>query len=155
MSSLAVSRPLIEAFNYNLSLDNGTNAGFSRITELRADISVSSYREAGSVLVIKDPNEVEYNNFTLETGVSSDPTFYNWVVNILSAIMGSGTGLPTQFDKRNATLYCFNRDKTIAKKIHIYGAFPVAFVAGEWDNSEDRILIEKLTLAYDYFTITT
>lgn len=155
MSSLAATRPLIEAFNFNLSLDNGTNAGFSRITEGRLEISVSSYREAGAVLVVKDPNEVEFSNITLETGASGDATFYNWVVNILSAIMGSGTGLPTQLDKRNATLYCFNRDKTIAKKIHIYGAFPVAFVAGEWDNSEDRVLIEKLTLAYDYFTITT
>lgn len=155
MSSLATTRPLIEAFNFNLSLDNGTNSGFSRITEMRTDISVTSYREAGAVLTTKDPNEVEFNNVTLETGASSDFTFYNWVISIISTIMGSGTGMPTRLDKRNATLYCFNRDKSIAKKIHIYGAFPVAFVAGEWDNAEDRILIEKLTLAYDYFTITT
>lgn len=155
MSSLASSRTLFPTFEFQLSIDGGTNTGFSKITELRTDISVDSYREAGSVLPVKDPGEVEFTNITFETGISLDLTFYTWVTNILSSIMGFSGGLPVQLDKRNATIYCLNRDKSIGKKIHIYGAFPVTFVAGEWDNGEDRVVIERLTLAYDYYEITT
>lgn len=154
MSSLATSRQLFESFNFTLALDGGTNSGFSKISELRTDISVMSYREAGAVLPIKDPNEVEFANITLDTGISTDLTFYTWVTNIIQAIMGFASGLPVQLDKRNATIYCLNRDKSIGKKIHIYGAFPVGFVAGEWDNAEDRVVIERLTLAFDYYEIT-
>jgi phage tail-like protein len=155
LSSLASTRTLYEAFNFGLSIDGGTTSGFSKVSELRTNISTTTYREAGSVLNIKDPNEVDFTDITLETGVSNDLTFYTWTTNIIQAIMGAIGGLPVQLDKRNATIYCYNRDKSIGKKIHIYDAFPVAFVAGEWDNNEDRVIIERLTLTFDYYEITT
>lgn len=155
MASLASNRKLFEIFNFGLSIDGGTTSGFSKISELRTNISTIAYREAGSVLNIKDPNEVDFNDITLDTGMSNDLTFYTWTTNIIQAIMGFSGGLPTTLDKRNATIYCYNRDKSAGKKIHLYNAFPVGFVAGEWDNNEDRVIIERLTLTFDFYEITT
>ena len=153
-NSLAISRLLIESFNFQLNIDAVSFASFSKISSLSTSTSVSKYREAGAILPIKDPDEVEFSNLTLETGASNDLTFYNWNNNIIQNIMGFGTGLPIALDKRNATLYCFGRDKSVIKKIQIYGAFPIEFTAGDWDNDQDKVLIEKLTLAYDYFVIS-
>ena len=152
--SLADTRLLIEAFNYQLNIDSFSFASFSKLTQLATTTTVAEYREAGALLPIKDPNEISFGNFTLEGGASDDLTFYNWNNHIAQNIMGFGTGLPVALDKRNATLYCLGRDKTVIKKIHIFGAFPVEFVVGDWDSDQDKVLIEKLTIAYDYFVIS-
>ena len=152
--ALSNSRLLIEAFNWQLNIDAFSFASFSKVSQLATTTTVTEYREAGSLLPVKDPSEIAFSNFTLEGGASNDLTFYNWNNNIAQNVMGFGTGLPVALDKRNATLYCFGRDKSIIKKVQIYGAFPVEFIAGDWDNDQDRVLIEKLTLAFDYFVIS-
>ncbi|HBQ18605.1 MAG TPA: phage tail protein, partial [Myxococcales bacterium] len=34
-------------------------------------------------------------------------------------------------------------------------AWPVKFVAGEWDNDSDEVVIESVTLTYDWFDTPT
>lgn len=158
MSSLATSRELHEGFNFAVSVDTGFSWGgevarFSKLSSLDLNTTVTTYREGGSTLPIKDPDAVEFPPITLETGASQHLFFYTWAANIALSVNGTTDGLPIAIDKRNLTVYQFNRKKQVVKKIHIFHAFPTQFVAGEWDNAEDRVVIERLTLAYDYYTI--
>ncbi len=151
--SNAVSRPLIESFNFRLVIDKLGDINFARVSALTTTMSVNAYREGGSMLSIKDPDMVEFADITCERGVSYSELIYEWVLSVTQDIMGDVQGMPTFIKKRNATLYEYTRDKQVAKRIQLYGLFPTSFTAGEWDNGQDQVLIEKLTLAYDYFEI--
>jgi phage tail-like protein len=151
--SLAVSRSLVEAFNFRLMIDGLGSTNFSKVGELKMEFGIHSYREAGATLPVKDPEFIEFDNFVLERGVSFEPEIYNWCLRAAQRVMGTTFGRPVVTDKRNATLYQYTRDKQIAKRWQIYGAFPVSFVSGTWNNNEDQVLIETLTLAYDFFEI--
>lgn len=150
---LAVRRPLIEAFNFRLSIDGLGVTDFAKVSQLQMSFGVNKYREGGATLTVKDPDLLEVEDISLERGVSFSEEVYAWILSISQQLMGATLGLPVRIDKRNATLYEYTRDKQIAKRIQIYGAFPTMFVAGEWNNFEDQVLIEKLTLAYDFFEI--
>lgn len=158
MSSLATARELHSGFDFAINVDTGFSWGgelarFSKISSLEMKTSVFTYREGGANLPIKDPDMVDFPDITLETGASQRLHFYTWAANIALAVNGSTDGLPIPVDKRNLTIYQFNRSKEVVKKIHLYNAFPTQFIAGEWDNAEDKVVIERLTLAYDFFVI--
>ncbi len=151
--SLATARPLIEAFNFRLMIDGMGSTDFAKVSQLQMTFGVNKFKEAGATLTTKDPDSIELEDITLERGVSFSEEVYNWCLLTAQSIMGSTLGFPSLTPKRNATLYEYTRDKQIAKRIQLYGAFPINFVAGEWNNFEDQVLIEKLTLSYDFFEI--
>ncbi len=69
---------------------------------------------------------------------------------------GIGAGLPPDGFTRNATI--LNRDRTkltTIRKYVIYGAWPTKYVAGEWDNTVDEVVIESLTLTFDRWELVT
>lgn len=153
MASLASTRELHSAFAFHVTIDGWEGAKFSKISALETNVSTFTYREAGSNLLIKDPDQVDFPNVTLETGASNSVFFYAWANSIVRCVVGNSAGLPVAVDKRNVTVYQYNRQRKPIRKIQLYGAFPTQFVAGEWDNAEDKIVIERLTLAFDFFDI--
>jgi hypothetical protein len=41
-------------------------------------------------------------------------------------------------------------DNELMREWTLVGAWPTKYVAGDWDNTVDEVVIETLTLAYDY-----
>lgn len=154
--SLAIARPLHEAFNFHVSI--GTDeAKFSRCAPLRMTINFNTYREAGSIVPIKDPNEVDFENITLSRGVSNSRAFYDWANSVAAVTVGLRNGMmiiPQRYSK-NLTIYQKDRTKKTIQKYFIYEAVPVDFVAGEWDSTRDEVVMESLTLSYKYFVCST
>jgi phage tail-like protein len=111
------------------------------------------------VTSIKDPDEVTFKNATLERGASRDRAFYDWVMQTITAArgprnLGLGEDLKLDTFKRDITVFQLDRErKTSIRKHRLFGAWPVAFVAGDWDNGRDEVIIERLTLAYDWFEL--
>lgn len=153
MASLASARELHGAFAFHVMIDGWEGAKFSKVSSLETNISTFTYREAGSNLPIKDPDQVEFPNVTLETGASHSTFFYTWANSLMRCIVGTTDGLPIIVDKRNVTIYQYDRQRIVVKKFQLYNAFPTQFVAGEWDNAEDKVVIERLILTYDYFDV--
>lgn len=149
---LAISRPLHEAFNFHVTMGHD-DALFSSFGPLRVNISVNTYREAGSVLPIKDPGDVDFENVTLSRGKSTSKAFYNWANDVIDASIGLRDGMmiiPQQYVK-TLTVYQRDRTKKTIQKYFIYDAFPVECIAGDWDNAKDEVVFERVTLAYKYF----
>jgi phage tail-like protein len=150
--SLATSRPLYEAFNFHVSLGQD-DALFTTFGPLRTTVSVVTYREAGAILPIKDPNDIDFENVTLTRGVSKSRVFYDWINSVINSVIGTTSGLaikPSDYVK-NLTVYQRDRTKKTIQKYYMYNAFPVECVAGDWDNTKDEVLFERVTLAYQYF----
>ncbi len=45
------------------------------------------------------------------------------------------------------------RDGTTLRRWSLSRAWPVKFVAGDWDNEADENVIESVTLSYDFFEL--
>ena len=46
-----------------------------------------------------------------------------------------------------------DRDGTTLRRWSLSRAWPVKFVAGDWDNEADENVIESVTLTYDFFEL--
>lgn len=149
--SLAISRPLYEAFNFHVSLGQD-DALFTQFGPLRSNTTVLTYREAGSVLPIKDPGDTDFENVTLSRGVSKSKVFYDWASVAIGATIGTSAGLAIKPDYlKDLTVYQRDRTKKTLQKYYVYNAFPVECIAGDWDNTKDEVLFERVTLAYSYY----
>jgi hypothetical protein len=67
------------------------------------------------------------------------------------AITSSGLGLTDVFQKRNLDIVQQDRDGTTLRRWSLSRAWPVKFVASDWDNEVGENVIESVTLTYDFF----
>jgi len=154
--SLANARQLFEGFNFDVAIDGGGTAKFSSFGPLRMNISFSVYREAGSLLPIKDPNEVDFENVTLTRGASKSRLFYDWANSVAMMTVGLTNGamiVPQRYTK-TITIYQKDRKKQTIQKYYLHDAFPVECVAGDWDNNKDEAVFERLVLTYRYYVVS-
>jgi phage tail-like protein len=124
-------------------------AVFQKCSELKMEVEVSSIREGGTLTPHKQPALVSYPDITLERGMSSDGGLYDWSQLVADAAQQSGLVEPEY--KKTIDIVQIDRARKPRLRFRLYGAFPVGYVAGEWDNESSEFVIEKMTIAYDYF----
>ena len=83
-------------------------------------------------------------------GMSEPPSKY-WFQDV--AITSSGLGLTDVNYKRNLDVVQQDRDGVTLRRWSLSRAWPIKFVAGEWDNESDENVIEQVTLTYDFFEL--
>ena len=64
------------------------------------------------------------------------------------AITSSGLGLTDVNYKRNIDIVQQDRDGSTLRRWSLSSAWPVKFVAGDWDNEADENVIESVTLTF-------
>ena len=156
---LAKSRELYEAFAFQVEVvgEPGMGAAFSKCGPLEVNIGVDSYREGGSAIPIKDPGVVDFPDLVLERGASSSSAFYDWAMTIANLAAGlENTGaensgaVPPNF-KRDLIIVQFDRQRRRVRTHTIVRAWPTKFRAGDWAGDRNDVVIESMTLSYDYF----
>ena len=65
----------------------------------------------------------------------------------------ANAGLNEPEFKRNLDIVQQDRDGSTLRRWSLTGAWPVKFVAGDWDNEADENVIESVTLTYDFFEL--
>jgi phage tail-like protein len=149
MPVVGTPRVFDKKFAFLLRLDGFSRFGFNKVSGLDVEIAQIKYYEGGSLLPQKSLGRAEFKDLVCERGACQDFDAYVWMSSALNA--AANIGLREPLYKRNGTLWVLERDGSIAKEYMLFGVFPVMFSAGEWDNNADETVIEKLTLAYDYF----
>lgn len=96
-------------------------------------------------------NISEHADVTLERGATQDRDLFDWFQDV--AITSSGLGLTDVNYKRNLDIVQQDRDGTTLRRWSLSRAWPVKFVAGDWDNESDENVIESVTLTYDFFEL--
>ena len=109
------------------------------------------YFEGGSLIPNKSPGRLTFADVTLERGATSDRGPLR-LVSEVAATPRATAGLIEPDYKRNLDIVQQDRDGTTLRRWSLTGAWPVKFVAGEWDNDADENVIESVTLTYDFFT---
>jgi phage tail-like protein len=125
--------------------------GFAKCGELSMEIATVSHWEGGRIIPHKSPGRVTFADVTLERGATQDRDLFDWATEV--ARVAAGVGLVDDAYKRHVEVVQQDRDGRRLRGWPLFNAFPVKFVAGEWDNDSDDVVIESLTLTYDYFDL--
>lgn len=156
MPSLAASRQLHEKFNFIVNVDGMSVFKFMKCSELSREVAKIEYWEGGALIPVKWPGRATVADITLERGVGTEVEFDTWARQVVDPALAGGIGAgqnPIGFS-RNMVISTRDRTKLVAiRKWNVYGAWPTKYVAGEWDNTVDEVIIETLTLAIDTFAL--
>lgn len=130
-------------------VDGLGSSSFAKASELSVEVGKVEHWEGGRLIPYKAPGRLTFSDVTLERGATRDLDLYRWLKEV--ANVAAGIGLVDDVYKRNVDIVQLERDGTTLRRWTLYRAFPVKFVAGEWDNDSDEVVIESVTLTYDFF----
>ncbi|MFI5300363.1 MAG: phage tail protein [Polyangiales bacterium] len=152
MTIIGSPRSFHKKFKFLCEVDFLGSAAFAKCSELSAECAVVVYSEGGSLIPNKSPGRLTFADVTLERGASQDHDLFDWFQDV--AIAASGLGMVDPFYKRGLDIVQQDRDGTTLRRWSLANAWPTKFVAGDWDNGSDEVVIEQVTLAYDFFDLT-
>lgn len=151
MPVLGTPRSFHKKFKFIVEIDGVASAGFQKASELSVEIANVQYYEGGSLIPNKSPGRLTFADVTLERGATMDRDLFDWFTQVAEA--SANIGLREPLFKRNLDIVQQDRDGTTLRRWSLTGAWPVKFVAGDWDNEADENVIESVTLTYDFFEL--
>ena len=151
MAIIGKPRSFHKKFKFVVEIDGVAYAGFQKCSELSVEVASVQYFEGGALIPHKSPGRLTFADLTLERGATQDRDLFDWFQDV--AITASGLGLTSGGYKRNLDIVQQDRDGTTLRRWSVARAWPVKFVAGDWDNESDENVIESVTLTYDYFEL--
>lgn len=151
MAVIGNPRSFHKKFKFIVEIDDIGHAGFQKCGELSVEVANVQYFEGGSLIPNKSPGRLTFADVTLERGATQDRDLFDWFQDV--AITSSGLGLTDVNYKRNIDIVQQDRDGTTLRRWSLSRAWPVKFVAGDWDNESDENVIESVTLTFDFFEL--
>jgi phage tail-like protein len=152
MTIVGNPRSFHKRFKFVIEADGIASAAFQKCSEISVEVAKVEYHEGGSLTPNKSPGRLTFADVTLERGATMDEDLFKWFQDV--AVTSSGLGLVDSDYKRNLDIVQQDRDGSTLRRWTLVGAWPVKFVAGEWDNESDENVIESVTLTYDYFELS-
>jgi phage tail-like protein len=138
-------------FKFIVEIDLLGSAAFAKCSELSVEAANILYFEGGALIPNKSPGRLTFSDVTLERGATQDTDLFSWFQDI--ALASSGTGLVDPFYKRSGDIVQNDRDDSELRRWNLIRAWPTKFVAGDWDNDADELVMESVTLTYDWFEL--
>jgi phage tail-like protein len=151
MTIIGKPRSFHKKFKFIVEIDGVGHAGFQKCSELSVEVANVQYFEGGTLIPNKSPGRLTFADVTLERGATQDKDLFDWFHDVANT--ASGLGLNDVEYKRNLDIVQQDRDGTTLRRWSLTGAWPVKFVAGDWDNEADENVIESVTLTYDFFKL--
>ncbi len=151
MAIVGTPRSFFKKHAYIVEIDGVQSASFAKASELSVEVASILQYEGGRLIPHKSPGRLTFSDITLERGATLDRDLFKWFNDV--ANVASGLGLPDNAYKRNLDIVQQDRDGSTLRRWSIFGAWPVKFVAGDWDSSADEAQIESVTLTIDYFVL--
>jgi phage tail-like protein len=151
MPVLGSPRSFHKKWKFLCEIDLVGSAAFAKCSELSVEAARVEYWEGGSLIANKSPGRLTFADVTLERGATRDRDLFDWFTDVADA--ASGLGLNDPVYKRGLDIVQQDRDGSTLRRWSLANAWPTKFVAGDWDNGSDEVVIEQVTLAYDYFDL--
>jgi phage tail-like protein len=116
-------------------------ASFTECSGLSVQIKKEVYYEGG----VNDQQRIylghaEFADVTLKRGLTNDPTFWDWVNEVLSEKANT---------RRNVNILVFNQAGEIMKSWTLIGAIPIAWKSPTLQADGSAVAIEEFTLAFE------
>lgn len=131
-------------FKFLVQIDGVTSAGFQKAGPLKAMVGVVKYREGGQLMATKDPGLVDFDDITLERGMTVDQDLHNWFKDVVDVL--AETGKVGEAMKRHLDLVQQDRDGSEVARYRVFSCWPNEYQHGEWDNNAEEVVIESVKL---------
>jgi phage tail-like protein len=145
-------------FKFMVSVQGIAKAGFQKVSGLKESTEVTPYREGtDAVTPRKLPGLTEYDNVTLEHGLSKDNSFREWRDQIIKLGKEDGGGeeaprpsgvTPDDF-RRSVTITMFDKAGNEVKEWELREAWPASLEIGDLDAMSSDVVIETLELTHE------
>ena len=158
INMLGSQRELFPKHQFVVDVMPDMSAGFQKCSELSYEVAKIEYWEGGSMIPWKTPGRVTVADITLERGASQSGKFYEWATLVANVSVGNfptrGSGALTPGYLKDIDIVQHDRDGTTSLRVwRCYNSWVQKFVAGDWDNTTDEVVIESLTLTFDWFEL--
>lgn len=145
-------------YKFRVEIDGFASADFSKVDGLEVEIKKVEHREGGSLVPNKSAGLVDFSALTLERGRTGNIDFFNWLtasVSLAAAGVGAtNTGAPTPVYKRNLDIVQMDADGSVVERWTVYGAWVSKYKPGDWGGDQNEVVLEMVTLEYDFFDKT-
>ena len=153
MPTVGLPRIFNSKFSFYVHIDGFSWAGFSKCSALKQSNAEIKHYEGATLIPHKFAGRTDFAPITLERGaVTEDLDMYLWASQVTAG--PANLGVKEIAYKRNVDLVQVDRDGEVLKRYTIFQAWPTEFEAGDWDNTTDEAVIEKMILTYNYFVRT-
>jgi phage tail-like protein len=151
--SFGETRKLHEKWKFIVETTRFGFSAFQKCSELSVEAAKVEYFEGGANIPIKDAGRLTFSDVTLDRGSSNDFEFHKWFLDVVDASKDfGGTGaVSPNYKADDVAIIQRDRDNSKLREWQLIGAWPMKYVAGDWDNTADEVVIEQATLTYDYF----
>ena len=144
-----VFRQYYKKFKFRIEIAGVVFGGFQTCGEIAIEVAKIEHFEGGSLIANKSPGRVTVPDVELTRGATDDLDLFSWMQQVVAA----GTLLVDPAQKRTIDVVQQDRGGGELRRWTLVNAWPIKWVAGEWDNNADENTMEKVTLAYDYPTL--
>lgn len=136
-------------YRFIVEIDDFARAAFTKCSALEAEVAKVETWEGGALTAHKEPGRTTFSDITLERGATSDEDCYSWFKDVVRSYKDTGQVSPNFY--KNLDIVQQDRDGSELRRWTLDEAWPVKFVAGEWDNEADEVTVESLTLTFRTF----
>ena len=126
---------------------SSVDASFQEVSGIQAELEVQTVVEGGeNRFAYRLPRYVKYPNLVLRRGaVTKGSTLGDWVTSTL------GTGLAKPVEPRDLMVNLLNTTGSPLLSWTFVRAYPVKWDLAPLESMQNKVLIESLELAYNYF----
>ncbi len=131
-------------FNFLISIDGVTTAGFSEVSGLTSDTNVMEYREGADAIngmntVRKLVGLVKFTNIVLKHGVTADTSIYKWRKTVLDGATQRANGSITLLDEGRTPVMSWN----------FFGGWCQKLETAPFDAKSSEVAIETLEIVHE------
>ena len=136
-------------FKFRVKWDGRYVAGVSKMSALRRTTEIVRHREGGDPSSSrKSPGRTEYEDITLERGVTHDKDFEQWANKVWNYGSGLGSEVSLEDFRKNIILEVYNEAGQLAISYNIYRCWVTEFQAlPGLDANANAVAIQTLKLA--------
>ncbi len=137
-----------------VQIDGFQDTHFAESSEISVELKTYKYEPGGQMLATKGyTGKAEVADITLKRGVCRDFDAYTWLMmsaNLAAAAVDGQAGLPGRTATRTGDWVQLDTDKSVKRKYRLVGMRIKKLVAGKWDGKSDSVVIEEITIEYDF-----
>ena len=134
-------------FYFQVKIDNETYS-FKEVSGISSEVNTEEIAEGGeNRFRYKVPTHVKYNNLELKRGlIPKESGLFTWITNTIE------NGFTSSIKTKATEVTLLNEEGNAIMLWNFVNAWPVGWNVGSLDAMSNDILIESMSLSYNYFT---
>ena len=125
--------------------DQETDVQFQSVSGLSVEIETEEFAEGGeNRFKHRFPVRTKFPNLVLKRGLLKDSKLISWCKNAIEGF---------QFEPTNLTVKLLNEEHQPLITWNVVNAYPIKWEVSELNAEENKLSIETIELAYNYFKV--